>query len=625
MSGIVGMYERGGAPVDRALLQAFTHSLSYCGPDARDMWVSGAVGFGHTMLWTTRELQSQRQPASLDGQFWITADARIDCRDELIAEMARTAGDGANLEAWRAEAGDSELILRAYKIWEEECVQYLRGDFSFAIWDAHKKKLFCARDHFGVKPFYYAEPGELFLFSNVLDCLRQHPDVSGDLNDAAIGDFLLFGQNCDEATTTFREIRRLPAAHSMTVSADGLRMRRYWAAPTTGRIRYARAEDFVEHFQILLQAAVADRLRVDRVGILLSGGLDSATVAATARELSRSTGGTQDLRAYTVVYESLISDDDGEYARQVAEFLKIPIQFIAMDALKPFDRWNDPEFHWPEPVDDPFFAGLFDQFGTIAKDCRVALSGEGSDNLMHFQMWPYVKSMVHLREWGDLVAKTPRYLSIRPSVLPGIRRRIAERFGGDSAAPVFPKWLAADFARRLNLEDRARQWSELPEFQPHPVLPKAHASLSLPHWATMFEREHAGFTRMPVEVRHPFVDLRIVNFLLALPPFPYFFEKNLLREATAGRLPESVRTRRKAPMAGDPLSKHLQRSGTKWLDEVDWSADMDSYIDRRSMQPFQNETDAEQVHSKIRPLCLNFWLQSARKVRYNFRAEVRNA
>jgi asparagine synthase (glutamine-hydrolysing) len=623
MSGIVGMYERGGARVDRALLQALTHSISYCGPDARDTWIGGAVGFGHTMLRTTRESQNEMQPASLDGQLWITAEARIDCRAELLAEMA---GEGASpARAAHDRASDSDLILRAYAIWGEECVRYLRGDFSFAIWDARNQKLFCARDHFGVKPFYYAEPGELFLFSNVLDCIRQHPEVSDGLNDAAIGDFLLLGLNCDEATTTFRDIRRLPAAHSMTVSAEGLRIKRYWSAPTGGRIRYKRAEDFVEHFQLLLQDAVADRLRTDHVGILLSGGLDSATVATTARELSRTAGGTQDLRAYTVVYKSLIPDEEGRYAKQVADFLKIPIRFIAVDGLKPFERWNDPEIHWPEPVDDPFFAGLFDQFGTIAAETRVALSGEGSDNLMHFQMWPHVKDMVRNREWANLAKQTPRYLSVRSSPLPGLRRRAAGIFGKDATAPVLPKWFAPDFARRLNLKDRLQQWSELPEDQPHPILPKAHASLSLPHWAATFQQEHAGVTHSTVEVRYPFLDLRIVNFLLALPPFPYFFEKSLLREAAAGRLPESVRTRRKTPLEGDPLSRHLELSGTKWLDELDWTADMDAYTDRRLLQPFQNEPNAEQLHSNIRPLCLNFWLQSARKVRYNLGAEVRNA
>jgi hypothetical protein len=78
-------------------------------------------------------------------------------------------------------------------------------------------------------------------------------------------------------------------------------------------------------------------------------------------------------------------------------------------------------------------------------------------------------------------------------------------------------------------------------------------------------------------------------------------------------------------LQGNPLAKHLEQMGTKWLDEVNWSPDMDSYTDRRMLQPFQNETDAEKLQSNIRPLCLNFWLQSVRKVRYNLRAEVRNA
>ena len=488
-----------------------------------------------------------------------------------------------------------------------------------------RKLLFCARDHFGVKPFYYSDLGELFLFSNTLDCVRQHPDVSDELNDAAIGDFLLFGLNCDAATTTFRDIRRLPAAHAMTVSPDGLRIQRYWSAPTAGRIRYQRVEDYVEHFQILLQAAVADRMRVDRAGILLSGGLDSATIATTARELAASAGGTTDLRAYTVVYESLIPDQDGHYAREVAEFLKIPQQFIPMDGLQPFERWDDPEIRSPEPVDDPFFAGLFDQFRTVAADCRVVLSGEGADNLMHFEMWPFAQSLVRERHWAGLFRETSRYLWLRSSVLPGVKRRVQGLFGKDPTAPVYPRWLAPEFARRLNLQDRAKEWSELPTERPHPILPKAHASLSLPHWSSMFEQENPGVTRCPVEVRHPFLDLRIVNFLLALPPFPLFFEKQLLREAVAGRLPESVRTRRKSPLAGSPLVEHLRQSRPDWMQHLGWSAEMEGYVNKSEMAAFHNETHAEKAHSALRPLCLNFWLQSARKVRYNLRAEVRNA
>jgi asparagine synthase (glutamine-hydrolysing) len=617
VSGIVGIYDRSGAPVDRGLLHALTHFLSQRGPDGRDTWSHGAIGLGHTILHTSRESQIERQPASLDGQLWITADARIDCREELEKKLEQQ-GRGA---AGRT-ATDSDLILRAYAAWGADCVQHLRGDFAFAIWDARKKSLFCARDHFGVKPFYYSDLGELFLFSNTLDCLRQHPDVSEDLNDAAIGDFLLFGVNCDAATTTFCDIRRLPAAHAMTISSDGLRIQRYWSAPTEGRIRYKRAQDYVEHFQILLQAAVADRTRVDRAGILLSGGLDSATIATTARELA---GGTLDLRAYTVVYESLIPDHDGDHARGVAEFLKIPLRCIPMDRLQPFERWDDPEVRSPEPVDDPFFAGLFDQFRAIAADCRVVLSGEGPDNLMHFQMWPFTRDLLRNQEWASLLRETSRYLWLRPSVIPGLKRRVQGLFGKDPTAPVYPRWLVPDFARRLNLKDRAREWSEVSAARPHPVLPKAHASLSLPHWSAMFEHENAGVTGCPVEVRHPFLDLRVVNFLLALPPFPLFFEKQLLREAVAGRLPENVRTRRKTPLAGSPLLTHLRQTQTGWMDKITWDAQMDSYVNRTEHVTFRNETNSEQAHSDVRPLCLNFWLQSARKVRYNLRAEVRNA
>jgi len=381
----------------------------------------------------------------------------------------------------------------------------------------------------------------------------------------------------------------------------------------------------VEHFQILLQAAVTDRMRVDRVGILLSGGLDSATIATTARELASSAGGTPDLRAYTVVYESLIPDQDGKHAADVAEFLKIPLRRIPMDELKPFERWDEPETWSPEPVDDSFFAGLFDQFRAIAADCRVVLTGEGADNLMHFEMWPYARDLMRNRKWNSLLTEASRYLSLRPSVFPGMKRRVQGLFGKDPAAPVFPRWLDPDFARRLNLQERAKEWSQLPGARPHPVLPKAHASLSLPHWSSMFEQESPGLTRCAVEVRHPFLDLRVVNFLLALPPFPLFFEKQLLRDVLAGRMLERVRMRPKTPLAGSPLVEHLRHSRTEWMDHVEWNTEMDSYVNKSELIACRSATHEERACAALRPLCLNFWLQSARKVRYNLRAEVRNA
>ena len=196
----------------------------------------------------------------------------------------------------------------------------------------------------------------------------------------------------------------------------------------------------------MLQEAVSDRLRSDRVGILLSGGLDSSSVAATARELSTVAGGAAELRAYTVVYENLIADRDGANAQLVADFLRIPIRRLAVDDLPLFDRWDDAELAWPEPVDDPLAAGVFDQFQMIATDCRVVLSGEGSDNLMYFEMWPYVTGSGEAQGMGAIARRSavaicacggrrgPAFAGVSRIFFAKIRKRLRSR-----------QWIAPDF------------------------------------------------------------------------------------------------------------------------------------------------------------------------------------
>ena len=618
MSGIIGILRRDGATVDRSQLRYLTETLAYRGPDACEVWSAGSVGFGHAMLRTTGESLGERQPASIDGRFWITADARIDCRVELESKL-NAAG-----RKFRRGAPDSELVVQAYAVWGEKCVEHLRGDFAFAIWDERERTLFCARDHFGLKPFYYADLGNSFAFSNTLGCLRLLPEVSDELNESAIGDFLLFGTNYDLGTTTFNDIRRLPPAYFLVVTPSGLRLQRYWYPPVDGRIRYRHADEYVEHFQVLVHAAVADRLRTSRAGIFLSGGLDSSSVAATAREISASSGTGVDLRAYTITYEKLLPDRDGEHARTVAEFLRIPIRCVPMDELQLFDRWADPEVTWPEPVEDPFLAGMLDHTRAIARDCRVVLSGEGIDNLMDFEMWSYARHLMQKREWLRLASESIRYIRARSSIWPGVRRRVRAIFRKDPGEDSFPRWIAPEFAKQLNLEERWKECQVLRASPEHPVAPRAHASMLLPQWAQLFELENAGVTHYPVEVRYPFLDLRIVNYVLALPPFPWAFEKTLLRQAMLGHLPEKIRLRRKTPLAGDPLTEKLAQPGAAWLNQARWSAEMERYIDRLALTQLDGQVSSEQARVDIRAHCLNFWLQSSRGIRYNLSAEVHN-
>ena len=259
-----------------------TSFMAFRGPDAQEIWIDGNVGFGHALLKTTDESEHERQPFTLDGRVWIVADARVDARRELVPQLK--AHGHENLSP---DAPDVELILRAYQIWGENCVEHLLGDFAFAIWDGPQQRLFCARDHLGVKPFFYAHLGQKLIFSSSLDCIRQHPAVSDRLNDLAIADFLLFDLNQDLATTSFADIQRIPPAHSAKWSADGHATAPLLDPPHRRAGFIPQVEDYVDRFKELLDQAVDDRLRTKKICVFMSGGLDSPTLAATACRLLR--------------------------------------------------------------------------------------------------------------------------------------------------------------------------------------------------------------------------------------------------------------------------------------------------------------------------------------------------
>src|ERR1700680_692421 len=281
MSGIVGIVQFDGLAVESKVLRKLTDFLVFRGPDAQQTWIKDNVGLAYTLFKTTEESERDSQPLTLDGKTWIVADARIDSRGELFAALKAAGEIDIVPSGWT----DAELILHAYRAWGLDCVEHLLGDFAFGIWDETRQRLFCARDHMGVKPFYYARLGSCVIFSNTLECIRQDPRISDKLNDLAIADFLLFGFNQDSATTSFAEIQRIPRAHTLTWSADGLSVRRYWSLPVDEPIFYKRADDYTDQFHDLLRKCVADRLRTRQVWVFMSGGLDSPTLAATARDL----------------------------------------------------------------------------------------------------------------------------------------------------------------------------------------------------------------------------------------------------------------------------------------------------------------------------------------------------
>jgi len=468
MSGIVGIINLDGAPVDRDLLKRMTDFMTFRGPDAQEIWIDGNVGFGHTMLRTTWEAETETQPLTLDGKVWLTADARIDDRKELIAELEsklRTKlqiphlpnGDGSESRV----PNDAELILFAYQAWGEDCVKHLIGDFAFAIWDGRERRLFCGRDQLGVKPFYYARVGNSFLFSNTLNCLRLHHAVSNKLNDLAVADFLLFGFNQDKATTTFADIQRVPPAHWIGGSVEAIRLRRYWTLPINEQRWQMSETESIDRFRSLLSDAVEDRLRTDRVAVSLSGGLDSSTVAATARELWAKKNRPLDLKGFTMVYDQLLPDEERHYSGLVAERLGIPIQYLVVDNYRLFDRIN--QLHRPEPSDFPLPALVFDYLNQVTDHSRVLLSGDGGDPLMFYSWKDLARSLRRFR-----VLRVLRYIpwhlwTYRQLPRLGYRETWKYWTGRQSDWRYsYPSWLSQSLTERLDLQARLEVVNELP-------------------------------------------------------------------------------------------------------------------------------------------------------------------
>jgi asparagine synthase (glutamine-hydrolysing) len=608
MSGIVGIINLDGAPVDRPLLQQMTDFIAFRGPDAQAIWSNGPVGFGHTMLRTWEGSIRESQPCSLEGDIWITADARVDGQSELIRKLA--ARGRTRLEA----ATDAELILHAYHVWGDDCVQHLLGDFAFALWDGRRQRLFCARDHFGVKLFYYAQVANTLVFGNTLECLRLHPAVSDTLNELAIADFLLFGGNEDHDTTTFADIQRLRPAYRLTWSElDGEpRRSRYWTLSIGEEIRYKRPGDYVERFRELLRAVVADRLDTSHVGVLMSGGLDSTSIAATARAVLSERDEPFDLRAFVTYCEWLFPDQERHFAALAAEALRIPIHYQRVEDHALYERWDAPEMRMPEPEDLALRALFVDRNRCMAAHTRVVLTGWDGDALFSERPHRYFAALLKHRRFGRWGADLVRYVwSLGELPRLGVRTELRRWLGKLPAADsLFPTWLQRDFVERLQLRARWETINATP-VKSYPTRPYGFLALTSRGWNDLFEEYDAGVTRLPLEFRHPLLDLRLVNYLLSIPPVPWCMKKYMLRLVMRGILPEPVRLRPKNTLGGDPIFELLRRDKTGWIDSFEPTGELKRFVAKEKLPRMAGANVLEGLRIKRSPLNLNCWFRHA--------------
>jgi asparagine synthase (glutamine-hydrolysing) len=282
MSALLGIFNLDGKPVGIDILEKMMKPMAYWGPDGKGTWNEGPVGLGHLMLHNTPESLHEKLPLkSRCGNYVMVSRARLDNRGELLKTF--------NVPlAQHAVTPDSTLILEAYKKWGEQCPHHLLGDWVFTLWDTKERKLFIARDHHGTGGVYYFHGPRFFAFSSGLKGLLALADIPRRLNEMRLAQILVAWQQ-HGASTVYEGIYRLPPAHYLTVTETGVKLKRYWYLEHTPQLRLKSDEEYVDAFLEIYKEAVRCRLRSARpVGIALSGGLDSGSVAAlAARELEK--------------------------------------------------------------------------------------------------------------------------------------------------------------------------------------------------------------------------------------------------------------------------------------------------------------------------------------------------
>jgi asparagine synthase (glutamine-hydrolysing) len=606
MSGIVGLIMLDGTPADRELLGRLTDFQRFRGPDGQGLWTDGPVGLGHTLLQTTEDDGSSDLPCSLNGEIWITADARVDERGRLIAELQQFGTDCP------CYTSDAQLLLHAYATWREECLAHIRGDFSFAIWDRPRRRLFGAVDPFRIKPFFYATVGRALVFSNSLDCLQLHPNLSGRLDETAVGDFLAFGHYRTGDLTIFADVRRLQQAHILVVENGRVRTRQYWFPPQPQELSYREPQELKDRFLKLLDESVEDRLRTSCVAISLSGGLDSPLLAWRLLEHKKKAPALN-VRAFTAVFERLIPDPEKEYAKLVSGALGLPTTFVPVDDFTLYDWTATCDRVPPEPLHMLGWDWTLGYARRLAGVSRVELTGLDGDLLLKADLPAHWRGLWRASQLKRLVREVAWYAQSQRGLPPiGFRSHVRKRLSSSRRNPNLPGWFNRDWAQRNGLEDRWRE-AHLPRPSRNEGRGIVWDHITSPIWSSVFDAFDPGWTGLPLESRHPLMDMRVLVFLANLPTIPWCVNKEFFRTCLDGTLPKEVLKRPKTVLRGNPFRAKFQGQRENWEKNLALEPEIAYFIDTARFPVLQSLSIDQANWDCFLPYSLNHWLKLRKK------------
>lgn len=553
MSGIAAILNRTGRhPKNTSAMQGMLHAIRHRGRDGAGRWSRDGISLGCAHLHT---IPCETEEPCLDGDMAIVADIRLDNREELLEALGQS--DRA--------ISDSGLVLAAYRRWGEECPSRLLGDFAFALWDGGRQVLFCARDHFGVKPFYYHLGTDRLVLASELKALFAVAGIEPNVDERHMA-AILAGFIDETHDTHYIGVSRLPPAHALVVTATGSRQWAYWQLEPSVAVP---RPDNSEHFLSLFEQAVTARMRgSNAVGTMLSGGLDSSSIAMVA---SRLQAGGDKLATFSLAFDPQSGMDERPFIEAVLARGDFAANFIPVNDHAPF---SDFEAVLREQEGIFLATGLSVSRqlypAAAGKSLRVILDGFGGDEVVSHgygllrelaQSGQWIALRRELRAFADTYGdnRDRLLLTFLTSYGPGrhlrpLVRAIARarshlvRSGMD--APQTPAWrrfINKDFASRTDLFERIGAHARLSRETASSEAAYHRWLISSPGVAHGFEVLDKTAASAGIEPRYPFWDKRLVEFCVALPASEKLqqgWSRSILRRAMDGILPPVVQWRR---------------------------------------------------------------------------------
>ncbi|MDO8565312.1 MAG: asparagine synthase (glutamine-hydrolyzing) [bacterium] len=550
MCGITGITDK--SHISQELIEKMTRTLAHRGPDDEGYFVDDSVGLGMRRLAIIDLVRGDQPISSHDGRYLIFFNGEIYNYKEIKKELGEY--------PFKTDS-DTEVILAGFIKWGADVLPRLRGMFAFAIYDKEEKKVFIARDFFGIKPLYYLKNGDnISAFSSEIKSFLGLPGFKPEVNDQAVYNYLSYQYN-PLKETFFKNVFKLLPGHFITadLKTGSFVEKRYW------QFKFVPDESLAEEEtkkKILktMEDSVAHHMIADvPVGSFLSGGIDSSIIATLMQKIR----GEKKIKTFTVGFESL---SEGVEAKETSEPLGTDHTEITVGAKEYFEALPKAIYHFDEPVADPSALGLYFLAREARKSVKVVLSGEGADELFggyNIYLEPFARRYI---AWlPHLVLQFLASLPLRGSnYAERALSKLEDWYIGNASifkpSEIKDLWRGESMSR-LNLDsiyEEVKGFSDSTKMQ----------YIDINTWLVGDILAKADKMTMAhsLELRVPFLDTKVADLAATLPDrfkWRSGVTKYLLREAFKSILPESTRMRKKlgfpVPISSWLNEKHFEK------------------------------------------------------------------